>query len=125
MAVSMSDLFNSFYRAGQINLADYDKLTALQHMFANKWGICLNCGNAEMFATHLVIVLRRLNGDEVAPRLAQAIVAEMRAAPAYFTCVEAVEDIEECLDISFPDDEKGYLYMHLNKLLTEAALSEL
>lgn len=114
-------MFQKYLDSGQITVEDNARLELVVAMFKDKWEIELTMRNAEMFFAHLIIAIGRVNGKEPAPEIAQSIVDEVRAAPAYFTCVEAVDDIEDCLDMSFPENERGYFYLHLNKFFDDCS----
>ncbi|MFA6074377.1 MAG: PRD domain-containing protein [Negativicutes bacterium] len=117
----MSDIFQQYLDAGQITAADGVRLNAVVDMFKTKWDIELTMNNAATFFAHLIIAIGRVNGKETAPELTQTVVDEVRAAPAYFTCVEAVDDIEDCLNMTFPDTERGYFYLHLNQFFNDCS----
>ncbi|MEI6286370.1 MAG: PRD domain-containing protein [Bacillota bacterium] len=117
----MNDIYQKYLESGQITADDVVRLKAVIAMFKSKWDIELTMQNAAMFFAHLIIAIGRLNGKETAPELTQAVVDEVRAAPAYFTCVEAVDDIEDCLNMTFPDTERGYFYLHLNQFFVDCS----
>jgi len=117
----MNDILKKYLDSGQITAEDVVRLTAVVAMFKSKWDIELTINNAAMFFAHLVIAIGRVNGQAVAPELTQAVIDEVRAAPAYFSCVEAVDDIEDCLNMTFPDTERGYFYLHLNQFFADCS----
>ena len=117
----MNEIYQKYLDSGQITAEDVVCLMAVVAMFKSKWDIELTIENAAMFFAHLVIAVGRVNGQTVAPQLTQAVVDEVRAAPAYFSCVEAVDDIEDCLDMTFPDNERGYFYLHLNQFFADCS----
>ena len=91
------------------------KIIDMIALFSSKWQVELDEENASMFITHFAMMLKRLRDTESLAALDAAIISEIESSAAYPASRQAMQAIEQLCGMTFPDSEKGYIYLHLNK----------
>lgn len=69
-----------------------------------------------VFTTHFSMMLERIRKGETEEAMADAILAELKTNAAYDKAAEFLAYIKEISTISIPEEEVGYLLIHLCNL---------
>lgn len=78
--------------------------------------INVDSDNGQMFITHLAMSLERNNRGEDVEALSETMMDEIRSSRGYGLASEFVEYLEGILDEKLPENEKGYILLHLSIL---------
>jgi len=70
-----------------------------------------------MLITHLCIALNRIEKEEKVSKIESDIFAEVERNAFYAQSEEILAGIEEVLGFKMPEEERGYMLMHLCVLL--------
>lgn len=103
--------------SGQLSDEMYGKVVEIIDRFNENHNIVIHEKNGAMLITHLCIALSRIEKEEPVNKIEQDIFAEVENNQYFFQSAEILEGIEEVLGFSMPEEEKGYMLMHLCVLL--------
>lgn len=78
--------------------------------------INVDSDNGQMFITHLAMSLERNRKGEDVEALSDTMMDEVRSSRGYGLASEFVEYLEAILDKKLPENEKGYILLHLSIL---------
>jgi transcriptional regulatory protein LevR len=119
----MMDLFlrlNILKDSGQIDQHIFDSISEFISFFKQAHGIALTEENGSMLITHLCIALDRIKKGKTVNSLETDIYEEITGDCNFEKAVKVTDGLERIFGGSIPDDERGYIYMHLCVLLKQA-----
>lgn len=103
--------------SGQLSDEMHSKVLEIIDRFNENHNIVIHEENGAMLITHLCIALSRIEKGEGVNRIEADIFAEVENNHFYTQAKEILEGIEEVLGFTMPEEEKGYMLMHLCVLL--------
>lgn len=103
--------------SGQLSEEMYHKVLEIIDRFNENHNIVIHEQNGAMLITHLCIALSRIEKEERVNKIEADIFAEVENNPFFTQSQEILEGIEEVLGFTMPDEERGYMMMHLCVLL--------
>lgn len=116
------DLFlrlNILKDSGQIDQHIFDSISEFISLFKQLHNITLTEENGAMLITHLCIALDRIKKGKTVNSLETDIYEEITDDCNFEKAVKATDGLEKIFGVSIPDDERGYIYMHLCVLLKQ------
>ena len=106
-------------RTGQISENVREHLERVLIELRDQWGVPLENEGIVKCVTHLALACTRAAKQEPVAPLDPALLAEVRDS-AFLSGSEVIlEHLEAVLGLHFPDEEKGYLLLHLCSILEE------
>jgi len=103
--------------SGQLSEEMYYKVLEIIEKFNENHNIVIHEKNGAMLITHLCIALSRIEKEEIVSKIEADIFAEVESNAFYAQSVKILEGIEEVLGFKMPEEERGYMLMHLCVLL--------
>lgn len=76
--------------------------------------------NGAMFVTHLAVALSRIEKGETIEGIDPALLAEAAATPYWQTLPGLLADLEQLVQQKIPEQERGYLALHMAVMLKKA-----
>ncbi|WP_312652311.1 PRD domain-containing protein [Proteiniclasticum sp.] len=111
--------------SGQLSEEMYHKVLEIIDQFNENHNIIIHEKNGAMLITHLCIALSRIEKGETVSKIESDIFAEVESNAFFAQSAEILEGIEEVLGFRMPEEERGYMQMHLCVLLeNESQLRE-
>lgn len=111
--MELSERLDLFMHSGQISEASYKALLRVIDMFKRQYGIVLTEENGAMFITHLSIANERIKKQEFIKPVDKEIYKEIENDLSFNRAEQAFGLIQQELNITIPDNEKGYIMIHL------------
>jgi transcriptional antiterminator len=109
--------------SGQIQQRIVDVVMEIIRQIERDYHLSLNEDNAGMFVTHIALALQRLADDQPLEETPPVVLAEARTMAQQWDYAQRLAAyIAEALVKSLPEGEIGYLTIHLQRLVQEAAL---
>ena len=103
--------------SGQLSEEMYHKVLEIIEKFNENHNIVIHEENGAMLITHLCIALNRIEKEEKVSKIESDIFAEVESNAFYAQSEEILAGIEEVLGFKMPEEERGYMLMHLCVLL--------
>jgi len=111
--------------SNQIDDEVYCNLKDIIEMVKNKHDIKLNEENAAMLMTHLSVAIMRIKNKDIVKAVDEDIFEEIRSSEYYALSNEWIKDMEEVIHRSIPENEKGFIVMHLCTLFVNLEYTKL
>jgi len=111
--MELSERLDLFMSSGQISEASYKALLRVIDMFKQQYGLILTEENGAMFITHLSIAGERIKRQEFVEPVDKEIYKEIENDPDFGKAEQVFAFIQQEMNISIPDNEKGYIMLHL------------
>lgn len=103
--------------AGQISEDTYEKILNTIKMFDEDWSIKLTEENGSMLVTHLSVAIERIMKNETVEGVNKDIFTEILNNRYYDKGKKILNNIQEIIKVEFPENEQGFIMMHLCVLL--------
>ena len=107
--------------AGQLSEANHRAIAGIIAMLADDWNIELTEENGAMFVTHLAIALERIAKGEPVKPVEEYVLAELKSQDCFGSCRRALAGIAAIVGREFPEEEEGYVLIHLCTLFAKEA----
>jgi transcriptional antiterminator len=108
--------------SGQVQQRVVDVVTAIIQQIERDYSLLLNEDNAGMFVSHIALALQRLADDKPLEEYPSVVQAEARTMAQQWAYAQKIAAYTaEALGKSLPEGEVGYLTIHLQRLVQEAA----
>lgn len=111
--MDLNERLEIFKDSGQISGESYEALLRVIDMIKLQYGIVLTEENGAMFITHLSIANERIKKQEFIESIDKEIYKEIENDENYHKADQAFDSIEQELNIEIPENEKGYIILHL------------
>lgn len=115
--MELSERLDLFMSSGQISEMTYRALLKVIDKLEQQYGIVLTEENGAMFVTHLSIAIERIKKQEYIEAVDKEIYKEIENDLSFGRAEQAFGLIQQESNITIPDNEKGYIMIHLCALL--------
>lgn len=105
--------------AGQLSEENYRAITRVIEMLADDWNIGLTEENGAMFITHLAIAFERIGKGETVKPVDECVLDELKGQSCFSYCRQALVSIANILGREIPEEEEGYVLIHLCTLFAK------
>lgn len=106
---------NILKEAGQLSENGYRIINDIIKIFYTKWDIRLDEENGAMLITHLVTALKRIENNESVDKLDGFLMQQLYGSRYYAEAEKILGELNKLL--VFPENERGYILLHLCTLL--------
>ena len=114
--------FTLMLDSGQVQQRVVDMLTEIIQQIERDYSLLLNEDNAGMFVSHIALALQRLADDKPLEEYPSVVLAEARTMAQQWAYAQKIAAYTaEALGKPLPEGEIGYLTIHLQRLVQEAA----
>lgn len=100
----------------QIDEKNFQILVKLIEMVEKELSIIVKEEKGSMFVTHMAIALMRIQKGEEIPPMDKDLLDEIKSSTAYKNIPKVIQKIEKEFNIKIPEDERGYIALHLCNL---------
>lgn len=104
---------NILKNSRQIKEDTYFGLINIIDMFKREFNIFLTEDNGAMLITHTAIAVERVKGCERVSPIDEFVYKEILDSTWFGVSANALRKIEYEIGISFPEEEKGFMMLHL------------
>ena len=106
--------------SGEISNRIADALTAFIKKLEGKYYFVLTEDNGAMFVTHLAAALGRIERGDTIEAIEPTLLAEARQTPHWGELPGLMARLEQEAGLSIPEQERGYLALHMAVMLEKA-----
>lgn len=104
-------------QSGQLSKDGYKKIQKMKNYFKESLDITLLEENAAMFVTHVSIALSRIEKGGKINKIEEIVYEELTSNDYFKKCLEIITEMEDTMNVAFPQEEKDYIIMHICVLL--------